>query len=656
MTAATPFALSTTTQEGLIQFHKAAFISLYSKWNLRDYLEKIDRAYLREADFNYDSAVASRQNAIGDFSRYRNITIPIIKPQVYSAVAYQAGIFLTDYPIFDVVSGPDGIDAARSFRAVIEENSIRRGWTRELLLFLIDGFKYNLSAVEVSWDKITIPALETSPTMREAIPTDIIWEGNSFERYDLYNTWFDSTVIPFEIPDKGVFVGTSKLLTRIALLKFMQSLPRGSVLNEAQSLESSYGLAGLESYFVPNLSADTAAESDPKRNPDWMNWASIPSAPVTKQSHNQHYNIYELTKLYVRIVPSEFSMSVPARTTPQVWKLYIVNHSVIIYAERQTNAHEKIPVFFGQPAEDGLRYQSKSLASDALPFQDLTTSLMGSVIAARRRAVTDRVLYDPSRVSAEHINSPNPAAKIPVRPSAYGKPISESVYQFPYRDDQSAIALQEIPTLVNMANLLNGQNPVRQGQFIKGNKTNQQFAETIQNASSRDQLTALLYEAQVFTPIKEVLKLNILQYQGPSSVYSPSAKQEIRVDPVQLRRASINFKFTDGLLPKEKVISTESLKVALQVIGSSPTLAASYNVAPLFSYLMKVENVDLAPFEKSQEQLAYEQAMNQWIQASQMAAQKGTPFSVPQPLPSDFNFNPASGTPAPANASNQSPV
>jgi hypothetical protein len=162
---------------------------------------------------------------------------------------------------------------------------------------------------------------------------------------------------------------------------------------------------------------------------------------------------------------------------------------------------------------------------------------MNSVIASRRRAITDRVLYDPSRVSEAQINSANPSAKIPVRPSAYGKPVSESVYAFPFRDDQAGIAFQEIQAIVQFGNVLNGQNQARQGQFVKGNKTDGQWESTMANATSNDQLTALLYESQVFTPVKEVLKINMLQYQTQGTIYSPSQGKDIQVDPLALRKA-----------------------------------------------------------------------------------------------------------------------
>jgi hypothetical protein len=127
---------------------------------------------------------------------------------------------------------------------------------------------------------------------------------------------------------------------------------------------------------------------------------------------------------------------------------------------------------------------------------------------------------------------------------------------------------------------------------------------------------------------------------------SESQKQVVDVDPVALRKAILNFKVTDGLLPSEKVISSDNMKIAMQVIGSSAPIAQAYNIAPLFSYLMKVENVDFAPFEKSPEQMAYEQAMGSWQAVAMEAAKKGAQISTPQPKPADFGWNPQQVSPA----------
>ena len=301
--------------------------------------------------------------------------------------------------------------------------------------------------------------------------------------------------------------------------------------------------------------------------------------------------------------------------------------------------------------------QTKSLATNVQGFQDVATTHMNSITASRRRAISDRVLYDPSRISKAHINSPNPSAKIPVRPAAYGKNISESVYQFPYREDQQAASMQQISTLMEFANHTAGHNQAQQGQFVKGNRTLDEFDQTMANANGREQTSSILTEFQVFVPLKLILKLNILQFQGGTTVYNRDKQQAVEIDPVQLRKAVLEFKVSDGLVPASKLISTENFSVALQVLGSAPQIGAGYNQAPLFSYLMKIKGADLTPFEKSPEQQAYEQALGSWENLSITAMEKGVdPDKLPpQPLPEQYGYQPAQQTPAPKSEQETNP-
>jgi hypothetical protein len=317
-----------------------------------------------------------------------------------------------------------------------------------------------------------------------------------------------------------------------------------------------------------------------------------------------------------------------------------------------------LPILFIQPNEDGLGYQTKSQATNVQPIQDITSAMWNSIIAARRRAISDRGIYDPSRISEHHINSANPAAKIPVRPAAYGKPVSEAYYPIPFRDDQSGVLMQETQSLLQMANIITGQNPARQGQFVKGNKTLHEFSTVMSNANGRDQTMSMLLEAQFFTPLKEIIKLNILQYQGGVSLYNRQKEQVVQIDPVTLRKAVLEFKISDGLTPTDKLVNSDTIQVAMQVIGSSPQLAAEYNLGPMFSYFIKTQGGKITEFEKSPEQVAYEQAMMQWQQTIQMIAEslKGQDAATaqklmeqmpPQPQPQQFGYNPAQQGAAP---------
>lgn len=655
-TPSTPMILPRRSQEALLEYSRSCYQVLATNWNIRERMRDIDLLYMRENDWTEEHQRAKTNNRLGDSTKFQNITVPIVLPAVEAAVTYQASVFLTGTPIFGVVSNPSNMDAAMQMETVIDDQSVRGGWVRELLKFFRNGFKYNLSAIEVNWARQVTAAFETdlSFSTTQARPKEVIWEGNTIRNMDMYNVLFDSRVAPCDMHAKGEFAGYTEVMSRIALKQFIQELPDKLVDNIVPAFESGLGFSGISqtgahsSYYIPSLNPDALLERNAKNTTNWMAWANLAGA----EQKIQYKDMYEVTTLYARILPSDFSLRVPSPNTPQVWKFIFVNHQVLIYAERQTNAHGMLPMLFCQPQEDGLDYQTKALSQNVAPIQSITSAMWNGVIAARRRAVSDRGIYDPSRITEAHINNPNPSAKIPVRPAAYGKPVQEAYYPIPFRDEQSAVFMQETQGLLQMANVITGQNQVRQGQFVKGNKTLHEFQSVMSNANGRDQVTSMLLEAQLFTPLKEMLKLNILQYQGGVSLFNRAAEQEVKIDPVALRKAVLDFKISDGLTPTDKLINSDTLQVAMQVIGSSPQIAAGYNLAPMFSYFIKTQGGKITEFEKSPAQIAYEQAMAQWQQAMATMAEgmKGMePQQMqqmmkqmpPQPQPQQFGYNPA---------------
>lgn len=653
--ANTSILIPPKAQEAILQYVKSSKELSHQHWNMREQMRKIDLDYMREVDLTTEQSRAKQSNRMGDPTKFQNITVPVILPQVESAVTYQASVFLQGTPIFGVTSNPQTIDEAVQMETVIAEQSTRGGWVAEFIKFFRDGFKYNISACEITWCRQVTASLETDLAFseKEGKPKELEWEGNSIKRLNLYNTFWDMRVDPVDVYKKGEFAGYIEPMSRIALKQFIQELPDKLIQNIVPAFESTSASMDL---YIPELNPDALSTGSQTRNSfNWLSWAALVDANG-KDSKIAYKDMYEVTTIYARILPADFGLRVPAPNTPQVWKFIVVNNSVLIYAERQTNAHGFLPILFAQPNDDGLGLQTKSLAANVTPIQQITSAMWTSVIAARRRAISDRGLYDPSRVDPAQINSDNPSAKIPVRPAAYGKPLSEAYFPIPFRDDQSSILLQETQSILQMANIISGQNQARQGQFVKGNKTLHEFDTVMGNANGRDQLCSMLLEAQFFTPVKHILKVNIWQYQGTTALYNRDRQEVVKIDPVALRKAILDFKVTDGLTPADKIVNADALKIAMQMIGTSPVLQAQYNVGPLFTYFLKTQGARITEFEKSQEQIAYESAMAQWNNQMAQISQafKGMdPAQVQElmkgmpamPQPQQFGYNPAGKDP-----------
>ena len=649
-------------QEGILQFHKSCYQLQLQNWNIRENMREIDLAYMREQDWTIEHKRAQLANRYGDSNKLQNITVPVVLPQVEAAVAEQAAMFLSGLPIFESVANPAFEDEALQLNALIADQSTRGGWIKEFQMFFRDGFKYNISAVEVTWESTVTAAVETDLqySATQGKPKSVIWEGNTIKRLDPYNLIMDTRCAPTAIPVDGEFAGYTRLMSRTALKAYVNKLPTKIIENLTLAFQSGIGGPGNtspETYYQPMVNPLSLLNRNIRATTDWMAWASLANPNPTIQ----YKNLYELTVMYGRIIPSDFGLKVPAANTPQVWKFIFVNNQVLIYAERQTNAHDLIPILFGVPYEDGLMYQTKSLATNAIPFQQAASTLLNQSFAASRKAIFDRMVYDPSRIREADINNPSPTSKIPVRPAAYGKPVSDAYSAVPFRDDQSPAVFQKMQQLSGMTDEVTGRNRAQRGLFTKGNRTQAEYDSVMQNAGGRDMLTSQLLEAQVFTPLKEILKINILQYQGGTKLYNGPEQTPVDIDPVALRKAVLNFKMADGLEPSGKEIDSDTLQVAMQTIASNQAIGAGYNLSPAFSYLMKTQGADLKPFEKTQQQMAFEQAMQSWNQTASQVAElaKAATMQIqgvtmdslqqmikslipPQPTPQSFGYTPGS--------------
>lgn len=633
-------------QASIVDFAKSCFQLSNSQWNIRGQLEAVDRAYMREVDCTTEQAKAKAANAKGDTTKFQNIVMPVVMPQVESAVTYQQSVFLTGSPIFSAVSVPEFAEEAAQMDTIMGEQQVHGNWVHEILTALRDGFKYNLMAVEVDWKRKVSAALETDLAYKggqEGRPTELIWAGNAIKRIDLYNAFWDTRVDPKDIASKGEFAGYHENMSRIAFKAFLAELP--TRINVKEACES----GSVSDYYYPSLNPEALLDSQPVVGTNWAAWGGWEQ----NSSSIKYKDVYQVTTLYGRILPSDMGfIGLPAQNTPQVWKFIIVNNEVVVFAERLTNAHNLLPMIFAQPLDDGLAYQTKSFARNVEPIQAITTALSNSSIAARRRAISDRMLYDPSRVSPGAINNDSPTAKIPVRPSAYQQELSRAVYPLPFRDDQFQINMAEIQSYRGMANEISGLNPARQGQFVKGNKTKFEYADIMANANGRDMTVALTLEGNFFAPIKEIIRTNILQFQGGVSIFNREAEQVISIDPVKLRQANLVMKVSDGLNPSDKIIDGETLTAATQFLATNQDIGKDYNVGDMFAYLFQSRGLKLSSFKKPAPQVAYEQAIAQWqgavgalaesLQKAQVAPEKIQEIlaSMPQPTPEQFGYTP----------------
>jgi hypothetical protein len=569
---------------------------------LFDKMDAIDVAYARFKKSEKEAVSSGTDVRGGDeccnvFSM-DDVTPPIVISQVDSFVAYLAEVFLSGSPLFPVVSGVADRHWAEMLETILDDHSILGGYVRQLLLFLRDAVKYNMSAIEVDWTSIEQFSLIMDVTAAEGKTLNKKPKKfNALKRLNPRNTVWDYSVMPGDVAQNGDYAG---YLERVTATRLKRLLNKWSIENKAMNVESimacgaaSYG-AGTTGTFRedPIISNYGTLSQKMTGAPDWDHWFD-PTAPG-KRGPSSPGVMYEIFWLYARIMPANFGIVAPQPNTPQIWKFAIINGRYIGCAERIVSAYDYLPILFGQPQEDGLGYQTQSVAEAEIPFQDVANTLFNIRIAASRRAVSDRALYIADMIKPSDINNPTAAPKIPVHISQLSnKGIQDAYHQIPFDMRGTETTIQDVATIIGFSKDLHGVNGPRQGQFQKGNKSVQEWQDTMGGSDGRMRLPAMILEHQVFSPMKSIMVLNLFQYGEDAKVISQASGKQFDVDIAKLRTQTLSFRVADGFTPKSKLASTDVITGGMQLISQSPILQQAFGamLPSMFLHMMSLQGV-----------------------------------------------------------------
>lgn len=574
-------------------------------------MEAIDRAYaLYQSNVDPETGIVTGQGVDAATQPVGVLNLPTSTPplvisQVDSMVGYLSDVFLSGTPLFPMVSSPKTAELAEQFESLVDYHSRIGGYARQILMFFRDGVKYNLSAIECPWTDME--QYLSMDNLLEPGKRKLKKDKRSFtalRRLDPYNTIWDRTVSPGDIAAQGDYAGEVRLLTRPKFKKLLNALSTSDeIINAKEALNLNHvGADTASAYRMHPQISDYVTSKKPESTINWYTY-------ITGQPEEQSLgNNYEVIKLYLRIIPADFRMAVPNRNTPQIWEVLVVNQKVIVKLKRIISAFDYLPILFGQPLEDGLGYQTKSLAEFNIPFQTAAETLFNIRFNSARRAVSDRALYDPKVVPSRLVNAPIPAPKIPINSANRDPSVPLTAYyaQIPFDSRGTETALQDGLAIVNFSKDLSGLNNPMQGKFQKGNKSVREWEDTMSGADARLRLPALTLEYQVFLPMKEIIKLNLFQYGTNTDVTSHKTGQTISVDIDALRNAMLTFQVADGFTPKSKLASTETIRELLMMITQAPLLMQMFGpmVPGMFVHLVQLLGVkDFKQYAPDQNQV-----------------------------------------------------
>ena len=566
---------------------------------------------LRNNSMDYSSYMLERDNAYyrGEDKRVAkgDTVLPIVMSQVDSARAFLTTTFLAVEPIFSVVQHDAKLGAtALMWNTLYENHSRRFGWKSQLSIAFNDTLKYGLCAIELTWHQETQELPSNSANEKAST---ILYQGNKLKRINLYEAFWDSAVPPSAVHTEGDYAGYHQVVSGTRLMRLLHTYKAAGEL-DIKALQA----ATSDSFTVsPSIAPSYTATGLSKTNQPValltpQELAAQEAVFPRSQEHSKVINgtrTYKLTTCYIRILPEEFELDTSTNALPRIYKLLVLNDKHLIVTQEQTNVHNYLPIVFGQALLDGLDYGSKSFGHNVEDIQQTASQLTNADIKAAKRAISDRGIYNPDLISKKDIENPNPSGKIPIKRSALGAKLSDAFYPFPFTDPAMGTRTQQAVQLSGYANLITGQNPVKQGQFVKGNKTDGQFQESMASSNERMFALAINLEDTLIYALKEMTKLNILQYQPSEDLVSRQLATSVAVDPIQLAKVQMEFSVADGLLTVDRLAKTDLTMQAVQMLGqlsASMQQPPQYDILGMIVHMLEQQNIKgLSQFKIAQQ-------------------------------------------------------
>ena len=584
--------------------------------------ETVLRYVEKSSDRSIESLKGRVVNQAGDKSKIGNTELAVIKMQRETACAYLAGLFLSGYPIFAATSTKDKEDVASQLTALTGRDQDQFDWTAALLRCHEDVLTYPVCGVAVEWSKIKTNSVGSSisPTGKSVGVAQVTaYAGNNIRRLDPANLLFDTSVPPAEVHKRGTFSGWVERLSYVEMRRMYNDLEdlytikvnreaifktdasNKGVTSSAATVRNLYRQPQVHQTRIQGTSATAAGETD------WGMFfdGSNKSQRMTTNLVTGHF---EVVQLYVRIPLADYGYK-QADAGTHVCKCIWIN-GLLAYFEPQINSHGMFGVVLGQFQAGDVN--TTTFCEYLLDLQDLSTSLMQGAISSMRRAVGDRALYDPRRISGADITNPNPVAKLAVAMNTYNATFDNAYKQIPYDDRISSKMTEMMQLVLVLADRTTGQNQATQGNFVKGNKTREEFDTVMSNAQARMQLGALFLEQHFYSAIKQIVRANYLLYAEPSDITVQGAETVTKVDPAQLRKEAPNYKMASGLMPISKLAATDVLVTASQQMSLNPLLSIEYDTGAMLISAMKQMGLQgLEDYRRSPKQMQQMAALQQ---------------------------------------------
>lgn len=553
-------------------------------------------------------------------------TIPLIDTQVETQAGHLAAMFCAINTIFRIAKAPEtSAGFLTSVSRAMERYATRWKWQHEVLLGCCDASTYNLVVMEGKW--VELKTETRAPSAGRALEMASLRAGFRIKRIDPLNAFWDPTLPPSEISEFGDFAGYHEQMSAVRLRNFLQEECAPTFWqSRMKDLLDDYGSGEFTVFRKRPEKSDGPKKANDVAKPSldalWTNGRS------TSDSRKIPQRLHTVTHEYWRGVPADIGVNVvPKPNTSQTLLLRVLNGKYLIDAKVVNNYHRRLPILIANPMNRGEGITARALPDRLKPLQKLSSVLISQDVKSSRSAVAGRKLVNALMIDTEKLKGNE--VFIGVKQVPPGQSLRSAMEDVSHNDPVLGVRTDQALRIYNFGYDMTGQNSVTQGGFVKGNKTNAQFQETVAGSSRRQILTAIGFDTGIITPLGEILLSDLRQFAGDQQVYNQETGEMETLSREQLATIPFSFDLSAGLRAALNAAATAAMAEGMTLAAQNPALGGDMKLGQMFAHIMA--NQGAAGFEqfvktaedKQAEQLAVlqQQAAMQAIQSTGAVAE-----------------------------------
>lgn len=530
------------------------------------------------------------------------MNLPITYVHLDDMETYLTQIFAPTKGMYNVKGNAAQQEAARPLTILMNNHAVHGDHYRQIAMATWNILKYNLGGLNTYWSREFGTSITSADGGEPKLNNKtLLWEGNRIESIDMYNVFFDPTVLPTQVHDQGEFVAQAKPISFFRLQKLASD---GIYFNVkkllARDLDSKPTVVFKYYRDPPTTAKMSPAGIGLDSGENWLAFLGTGDGVESDIA-------FELVHMYISLNPVELSLianTTENRTTREIyeiWRITIANGDTIIETVHMANAHGWLPYGFGMINEDLMGLSQKSIAEILAPLQSFASFALNTHIQATRKNIWDLIVYDPSAVDLSKIPEGEVAARIPLKPAARGKDIRTAIWQNSNLIDTKQ-TVQDMKMVMDLLQIFYPTQSLPSQIAGIDRAIESQVAAVEQGANRRLQRSGRTLDETMLKVSRTIQYLNILQFQKTDTIRD-EAGTDTAINPTKLRELDMTYIIGHGLRTIDREVAARTVEGLVQQLLRSQ-VAQQFDMAGMLDYVaaLRDADVDLKQFARKQPQ------------------------------------------------------